>query len=363
MDYQTSASSLLPVVTPEAPLLPGGAFSVVEPHDGRVPRDEALRPRLCNSQGLPVAHHRQRISRTLVSVLIRPPDSRSWPAVAFKAPKQSAFKQFVILDADGVVSALSAIDGGQIDEILTRSAEERDGGFAGGVEAGPIKAKGKKSKTRKVEEEIRRARTRHATAAKLLDALHERDSIGIVDGPLDEAVASQLKPGMVIEFRAQLRLHPLYQADQMLKSFLEVGPKLGQKKIAQELRQNLEIWGVVTGTGREGAPVLLEPYTEPTQIPRLLLPVPAEDFEAEIDAVLKDVTLVAQVEQVIDDDQSYQVVRVLRGGDPTSLERGVVDEMLPSLIEGMAAIGVTVTEDDVNVKGPAIVLRAICAYR
>lgn len=281
----------------------------------------------------------------------------------FSPPKRSAFKQFVILDSDGVVSALSAIDGGQIDEILTRSAEERDGGIDGGLEAGPIKARGKRSKSRKIEEEIRRARTRHATAAKLLDALHERESIGVIEGAFDLNVAEQLEAGMVLEFRADLTLHPLHQADQMLKSFLEVGPKLGQKKVAGELRKTLDTWGVVTGTGREDAPVLIEPHTEDKQIPRLLLPVPKADFEVDIDSVLGDVTVIAQVEQVIDESQSYQVIRVLRGGPATSLERGVVDEMLPQLMEGMGAIGVEVTKGDVYVQGPAFVLRAICAYR
>jgi hypothetical protein len=281
----------------------------------------------------------------------------------FTPPKQSAFKQFVVLDADGVVSALSAIDGGQIDEILTRSAEEKAGGVGGEVNVKAVKAGGKRSKTRKVEEEIRRARTRHATAAKLLDALHEHESIGIVDGPLDMEVAEQLEPGVVLQFRADLRLHPLHQADQMLKSFIEVGPKLGQKDAVKQLRQTLDIWGVITGTGREDAPILIEPHTQDKQTPRVLLPVSQEDFEVDVDDVLGDVTVIAQVEKIIGDGESYQVIRVLRGGPATSLERGAVDEILPSLFEGLSEIGIEISEDDVFIHGPALVLRPICAYR
>lgn len=277
--------------------------------------------------------------------------------------QSSAFKQFVILDSDGIVSALSAIDGGQIDEILTRSAEEREGGLGGGFDAGPVKAKGKRSKSRKVEEEIRRARTRHATAAKLLEALHQRESIGVVDGPIDNEVADQFEAGMVLEFRSELRLHPLHRADQMLRSFIEVGPKMGQKKVAQELQKTLGIWGVVTGTGREGAPILIEPFTEDPQVPRILLPVPHDDLEVAVDSVLGEVTVIAQVEQILMEDESHQVIRMLRGGQATSLERGAVDEMLPSLMEGMSAIGVEVSENDIYVQGPALILRAICAYR
>ena len=114
---------------------------------------------------------------------------------------------------------------------------------------------------------------------------------------------------------------------------------------------------------REREPILLEPYTAAKQIPRLLLPVPTNDLEVEIESVLGDVTVIAQVEQLIALGQTHQVIRMLRGGQATSLERGVVDEMVPSLVEGMSAIGVEVSEDDVYVGGPAIILRPICAYR
>jgi hypothetical protein len=281
----------------------------------------------------------------------------------FTPPKTNVFKQFVILDSDSVVSALSAIDGGQIDEILVRSAEERDGGVGGEVGAGPVKARGKRSKSRKVEEEIRRARTRHAAAAKLLEALHKHDSIGVVEGTLDSDVAGQLESGMVLQLRASLQLHPLHQADQMVRSFIEVGPKMDQKQVAKEMRQMLDIWGVITGTGREGAPVLLEPRTTEEQNPRLLLPVAREDLEVDLDDVLGDVTLIAQVEQIVAEGDTYQVIRVLRGGPATSLERGAVDEMLPELVSGLSELGVDIAEDDVFVTGPAIVLRPICAYR
>jgi hypothetical protein len=281
----------------------------------------------------------------------------------FTPPKTNVFKQFVILDSDGVVSALSAIDGGQIDEILVRSAEERDGGIGGEVGAGSVKARGKRSKSRKVEEEIRRARTRHAAAAKLLEALHKHDSIGVVAGTLDSEVAGQLESGMVLQLRASLHLHPLHQADQMVRSFIEVGPKVDQKQVAKELREMLDIWGVITGTGRDEAPVLLEPTTADEQNPRLLLPVAREDLEVDLDDVLGDVTLIAQVEQLIGEGDTYQVIRVLRGGPATSLERGAVDEILPELVSGLSELGVDISEDDVFVTGPAIVLRPICAYR
>lgn len=282
---------------------------------------------------------------------------------SFKPPESATFKQFVILDADGVVSALSAIDGGQIDEILTRSAEEKGGEAGGELNLGPAKGRGKRGKTRKVEEEIRLARTRHAAAARLLESLHETKGVGVVDGELGEEVASQIRPGMVIEFRAKLHLHPLHQADQMLRSFVEVAPKLGQGGTSKELKETLEIWGVIAGTGASDARFLIEPRTAAEQMPRLLLPVPKDQLQVGLDDVLGDVTVVAQVEAIIAEGDSHQTIRFLRGGPAGSLERGALEEALPNLIDGLGEMGIDISNEDIIIEGPALLLRPICAYR
>lgn len=283
--------------------------------------------------------------------------------MSFTPPKTSAFKQFVILDADGVVSALSAIDGGQIDEILTRSAEEKGGEAGGEVNLRAAKAGGKRAKSRKVEEEIRRARTRHATAAKLIETLHAHESVGVVDGPLDAEVAEQVVAGMVLQFRAELRLHPLHQADQMLRSFVKVAPKFGERQAAGELRAILELWGTLVGTDQTDARLLIEPRTSDPQSPRLLLPVPREDFEVGVDDVLGEVTVVAQVERVLTEDENYPAIRMLRGAPAMPFERAALEEGLPDLIGGLAEIGVPISQEDIFMTGPALILRAVCAYR
>jgi hypothetical protein len=141
--------------------------------------------------------------------------------VAFTPPKGTAFKQFVILDVDGNLASLSAIDGGQVDEILTKSGEEYGGDLGGEVRLGPAKGGGKRAKTRKTEEEIRRAETRHSIA----------------------------------------------------------------------------------------------------------------------------------------------VMRYLRGAPSNALERGLLEEQLPDLIEALVPMGIEISEEDIFIPGPAFVLRSICAYR
>jgi hypothetical protein len=86
--------------------------------------------------------------------------------------------------------------------------------------------------------------------------------------------------------------------------------------------------------------------------------------ERGLDDVLSEVTILAQVERIISaDNESYQVIRMLKGGPASSLEKesvaGTVPEMLPALRE----IGVDIDMDDIFIEGPALILRAICAYR
>ena len=281
----------------------------------------------------------------------------------FTPPKAASFKQFIILDEDGVVAALSAIDGGQIDEILTRSAEEQGDQATERAKAGSGKSGRRTAKAKKVEEEIRRARTRHATAAKLLDALHAHEAVGVVDGPLDDDVANQVRPGMVLQFRAELQLHPLHQADQLLRSFLKMAPKFGEKRVATEMRSVIDLWGAMVGTDQSDSRLLLEPHTFSGQRPRLLLPVPRHDFEVDVDDILGQVTVVAQVERVLTEDDQYPAIRMLRGAPATPLETSALEEGLPDLIGGLGELGVSISERDVFIAGPALIMRAICAYR
>lgn len=281
----------------------------------------------------------------------------------FQAPKGSAFKQFVLLDAEGIVAALSAIDGGQIDEILTRSAEEQGGEAGGQLNVGVAKGGGKRQRTRTVEEEIRRARTRHATAAKLLDTLKEKESIGVVDGRFDMDVAKQLTAGMVLEFRAELRLHPIHQADAMLRSFLKVAPKFGEKQISSEMRPVMAMWGALIGTDQADTRLLIEPYTTDPQEPRLLLPIRRAHFEVDVADLLSEVTVIAQVERLLTEGEHYPALRMLHGAPSTQFERSALEEGIPDLVDGLAGMGIPISEDDVFMPAPAVLLRAICAYR
>jgi hypothetical protein len=64
-----------------------------------------------------------------------------------------------------------------VDEILTKRVGESGGELGGEVGVEPLKVRGKRGKTQRVEEELRRVRTEHSAASTLLDRLHERQAV------------------------------------------------------------------------------------------------------------------------------------------------------------------------------------------
>lgn len=93
------------------------------------------------------------------------------------------------------------------------------------------------------------------------------------------------------------------------------------------------------------------------------MPVPKNDLEVSVDDVLGEVTVVAQAERLLGDGESHQVIRILKGGPATSLERSAIEETTPELLEGLSSMGINISGEDIFIHGPALILRAICCYR
>jgi len=54
---------------------------------------------------------------------------------------------------------------------------------------------------------------------------------------------------------------------------------------------------------------------------------------------------------------------MLHGAPSTQFERSALEEGIPDLVDGLAGMGIPISEDDVFMPAPAVLLRAICAYR
>lgn len=128
----------------------------------------------------------------------------------FKKPENTLYRNFLYLNSNDTINFLSGLQGGDVDQILLRRADDGGYGFGGGVAAGPLKAEAKKSKARRQEEELLLKRTMHSAATTLLQKVHEAKAIGIIEDRYGPGIREQLEENMLLEFKAEIRVHPLH---------------------------------------------------------------------------------------------------------------------------------------------------------
>lgn len=282
--------------------------------------------------------------------------------MGFTPAKNEALRSFVVLDSEDILSGLSALDGGVVDEILTRRTDDdvKDRGVQVGARG--TSAKANRNRGRKVEEEMRRRRTEHSAAAALIDGLVEREAIGEIDGVLDEEVADQLTPGDTVRLRGEVRLHPLHQADAMLRSFIEMAPHFDQSETAAELTTVLPMWDLMIGSGRSSR-VLFDLVTASPQVPRVLIPVKRSSVQVDVADAAGHGTLLAKIDRIVLPGEHILALRMLQNAPPSELERTAIEDAAVELIDGFGEMGITCTREDVVMEGPLVVLRPLCIWR
>ncbi|MCA1708341.1 MAG: hypothetical protein LC808_35725 [Actinobacteria bacterium] len=279
-----------------------------------------------------------------------------------KPAKSEALRTFVVLDSEAVLSGLSALDGGAVDEILTRTTDDNASQIGGHVGGRAAKAQAGKNRGRKVEEELRRRRTEHSAAATLIDRLSDMEAVGEVEGSLDEDVAAALTPGDAILVRGEVLLHPLHQVDVMLRSFIDAAPSFDEQATAKELRKALPMWEAMVGSGK-AARILFDLATGVPQVPRTLVPVKRSALQVEVADVPGFSTLLAKVDRIVGPEEYVLAVRVLQNAPVSELERSAVEEAAVDMVEGFSELGVACTREDLVMQGPVVVLRPLCIWR
>jgi hypothetical protein len=282
----------------------------------------------------------------------------------FTAPKVDAFRRFVVLDASAILAALSALDGGAVDEILTKRTG--DTGREVGAEVGidPIKVRGKRGKTQRVEEEMRRVRTEHSAASALIDQLDEREAVGVLDGVLDDAALSAIRPGMVVQLHAAVSLHPVFQIDAVMASFMKNAQALGQGDNAKELRKVVPLMQALMGTGDAGGRILLDLETGPQQSARVIAFAQRDAIQVPIEDLTGHFSALVQVDELLlRDGEDLLTLRAIRGAPPGTTERDAMLEAAEALIEPAVELGVALTREDLLMPAPLVLLRPIAIWR
>lgn len=285
---------------------------------------------------------------------------------SLRKPTQRLYRSFLYLDGDAVINSLSGLEGGDIDEVLTRSEQEGGGEIGGELAAGPVRGKAGKKRSKRYEEEVRKKRTEHSAATLLLKKLHEADAIGVIAGEYGPEEHADLEDHMVIEFQGNVVIHPLHQMISAARAWLKAAPGFGSTKAeVAEMKDTVQVLEALSQSGGDqDQTFLVFAETQSTDDSyKLVLPVKERNLLVPLDEFAGRATFVAQVDRVLEPDDQLMAMRLLRNAPQLEAERDGLIEALPDFLSGMHEVGIKATERDFILSAPAVLLKPICIYR
>jgi hypothetical protein len=279
-------------------------------------------------------------------------------------PKSNVFRTFLYIDAGEVINSLSALEGGEVDEVLTRIAEEGGGELGAEIGAGPVRGRAGKHKQKKLEEEIRRRRTEYSAASGLLRLLNEQDAVGKISGSYGQDVYSELEEQMLLEFRAQIRVHPLHQMISAGRAWLAAAPTFGISKAdVQSVKEIVAIFETMSQASGERKTFLAFAEIVGNQSEfKLVVPIQERYLLVPLDEFIGRATFVAQVDRILDDEEVL-ALRLIRNAPQLPIEREGILEALPELLEGFRELGIDADMSDFILAKPAVILKPIAIYK
>lgn len=287
-------------------------------------------------------------------------------AGTLKKPKTQAHRSSLYLNADDVSNSLAAFEGGDIQEVLSRIAEETSGALEGEVDAKVVKGKKGRNRARRLEEDVKRKRTEHSAAALLLDKLHEEDAIGVIEGAYGPDLYAELEEQMLLEFRGQLQIHPLHQVVSATRAFLGTASSFGvSRDEVREMKETVDLLELMTqpGPGERRSFLAYAETPETKDGYKLVLPIVERHMRVPLDEFSGTATFIAQVEWIVPEGEQILALRLLRNAPPLGLEREALEEVLPEFIEGFRELGVEVSQMDFLLSKPAVVLKPMWIFR
>ncbi|MFH7324498.1 hypothetical protein [Aeromicrobium sp. JJY06] len=282
-------------------------------------------------------------------------------------PKKRLHREFLYLNYDTVINSLSALEAGMVDEIIEKSIESGEGGFEGGLSAGPAKVGASKKKQASMEAELRRTRTRFSAFDSWYSTLDQADAIGRFEG-WDQSVRDELEVGDTIEFVADVKLSPIFRMFTAYTSFVEGATKPGNvfdlkgKELAEAkgIARMMENWMSGAG-GQRTLPVYLAPHG--AEEPRILGSLEAPYIVGGLENAEGRFTVIGQVDSLLGPDDKVSAVRILKDSPATPMEIDTMTEAVKHMQEGAEGLGVFIGDDDITFTSPAVMIRPIAVFR
>jgi hypothetical protein len=285
----------------------------------------------------------------------------------YRPPKKRLHHEFLYLNHDTVLNALSALEAGKVDEIIQKVNEAKEGGLDVSVGAGPIKGRGAKKRAAQIEEELVKTRTWFSAFDAWHTYLSEAEAIGSFDAwSLD--VRNALSIGDTVEFTANVVLSPVHKLFRTFLAFAESATRpdsVFSQKGAELAETKATARMMTEWMGGRDKPQHLPVYLEPGGVaePRILAGLQDAYVTGNREQLEGTFTVIGQVAALLSDGEVESTIRVIRDVPPTPTEIATINEAMTHLIEPARELGVEITASDINVPAPAVLLRPIAVFQ
>lgn len=285
----------------------------------------------------------------------------------YQKPKTGLHKEFVYLNDDTIMNSLSALEAGKVDEILQKVSETREKGFEGGVGIKGVSVKGGKKNEANVEEELTKKRTRFSAFDAWFQFLTKAEAIGHLTH-WDLETRNDLGVGDTILFSADVDISPIQHNFLTYIAFAkEAGkPNSPLKQSGAELAATKKISQMMSDwMGTKSEEISLLVYLAPNGVsnPRIIARLEDPYLVRGTQAVKGRYTIIGQVEELISAGNSVPAIRVFKDTPPTLLEIKVIQEGMEGLKESAEVLGITISDEDISIAHPGVVIHPIAIYR
>jgi hypothetical protein len=289
----------------------------------------------------------------------------------FREPKRGTgggFVSYLYLDGQQVVNSLSAIEGGYIDKITSKSVEEANNGLGitGELGVSGARAEGGASKDRKLsyEEEVVGERMGYSTTTTLLKKLREDETLGQIAFYTPENY-QRMREGDLYEFTASIRLHPFHSVAHVSQGWEDSRESHGGGQGGAFTKMIDEIENSLYGKNksREAYVVFAEIDRSDPEY-RVAMTIRKEQLlVSSLDEFSGEATFVAQVWKKIPEGQKYQAATLVRKTPMmTSADEKFMLSMVPILqnLPDVEEQGIVVSDADVILRKPAVLMKPLC---
>lgn len=292
--------------------------------------------------------------------------SRIWKKPSktkYSAPAARAHRGFVYLDDDVVINSLSAIESGKVDEVVEKINLAQQAGMSVGIKGGPASLSGDASASESLQAEVIRRRTRFSIFELWYDQLGKKKALGTFDGWGADAL-QDVKPGDVVELRGTVSIVPIQTAFRMFLWYVNQvrnnNPMFKDKADLKALKDQEFIIKFLIGE-RDEINATMTPTGDAG---------PAVGVTFQKQWIIETIgrwngvfTVVAQVEEVLGPDQSWETMRLIEDVPMTPLEESTLISAMAPFQTAVEGFGLELGDDTLELRGPALVLRPIALYR